>query len=223
MPSEVPRGNTSKKREQLARRERELQHALRSGFTREKLVRAAEDLRAARLSLLKAERYWAEDGRTRGRDVEERVTKIHNDTQQWMEKPVDEILRDYSVQSPDGSQRLVAASVSISTAQEVCPRQHQPKQIMLRPTFSLMAVTAMICATVFATMEMLRFRGAVGFEAHQGFPFKWYWYTDFQNNDKPNNGYLWSGLALDIIIWLFVIVVFGWCVDHLARRFRKKP
>ena len=80
-------------------------------------------------------------------------------------------------------------------------------------------MTAMIFATVFATIEMLRFRGAIGFAAHQGIPFKWYWYTDLVHNDEPGNGYLWSGLALDILIWFCAIVAFGLCVEYIARRF----
>ena len=77
----------------------------------------------------------------------------------------------------------------------------------------------MICATVFATLEMLRFRGAVGFAAHQGFPFHWYWYTDLIHNNEPANGYIWSGLVLDVVSWLFAIVLLGWCVEYIARRY----
>jgi hypothetical protein len=95
MPSNVPRSNTTKKREQLRLQERKLEHALRSGFSRERLVGAAEDLRAAHLSLLKAELYWAQDAKIRGRDIEERVTKIQDDSRRWQEKSVDEILHDY--------------------------------------------------------------------------------------------------------------------------------
>ena len=97
MPSEVPRSNTTKKREQLERREQELAHALRSGFSREKLVRAAEDLRAAQLSLLKAELYWTENAKIRGREVDEHITKIQDDTRRWTERSIDEILHDQVV------------------------------------------------------------------------------------------------------------------------------
>ncbi len=94
MPSEVPRNNTAKKREQLLRREQELEHALRSGFARERLIKAAEDLRAARLSLLKAELYWVQDAKVRGHDIDKRVAKIQSDTQRCLEKSIDEILHD---------------------------------------------------------------------------------------------------------------------------------
>ena len=95
MPSQVPRSNTTNKREQLERREQELAHALRSGFLREKLVRAAENLRAAQLSLLKAELYWTVNAKIRGREVDERVTKIQDETRKWAERSVDEILHDH--------------------------------------------------------------------------------------------------------------------------------
>lgn len=95
MPSRAPRNNTDKKRQQLLQRERELEHALRSDFSRESLIKAAEKLRAAHLSLLKAELYWAQDAKVRGRDMDERVAKIQSDTQRWLDKSIEEILHDY--------------------------------------------------------------------------------------------------------------------------------
>ena len=97
MPSEVPRNNATKKREQLTRREQELVHALRSGVSRERLVQVVEEVRAAQLSLLKAELYWTEDARVRGRDVGERISKSQTDSQRWIEWSVDEILHEYSI------------------------------------------------------------------------------------------------------------------------------
>jgi hypothetical protein len=94
MPSYPPRADTTKKREQLLKREQEFQHAIRVGFSRERLVRAAENLRATQLSLLKAELYWARDARIRGRDVDERVAKIEGETRKWTEKTFDQILAE---------------------------------------------------------------------------------------------------------------------------------
>ena len=94
MPSNPPRANTTKKREQLRKREQEFEHAIQVGFTHEKLVRVAENLRAAHLSLLKAEFYWTRDARIRGRDVDERIAKIEDDTRKWMDKTFDEILAE---------------------------------------------------------------------------------------------------------------------------------
>jgi hypothetical protein len=101
MPSSVPRTDTTKKREQLARRERELDHAIRSALSRDQLVRAAEGVRAAQLSRLKAELYWAEEARIIGRGVVGRGVEAHigntqRDQQRWTERSSDEILNDYT-------------------------------------------------------------------------------------------------------------------------------
>ena len=96
MPSHVPRTDTTKKREQLERREQELLHALRSALPHEQLVRAVEAVRTAHLSLLKAERYWAEDAKITGCNVDERIRNIQRDTQRWTERSVDEILHEHT-------------------------------------------------------------------------------------------------------------------------------
>ena len=96
MPSHVPRTDTTKKREQLERRQQELQHTIRSALPHEQLVRAVEAVRAAHLSLLKAERYWAEDAKVAGRDIDERIRNIQCDTQRWTERSVDEILHEHT-------------------------------------------------------------------------------------------------------------------------------
>jgi hypothetical protein len=96
MPSHVPRSDTSKKRGQLERREQELEHAIRTALSREELVRAAEAMRAAHLSLLKAELYWAEDAKIAGRDIDARIRNIRRDTQKWTERSIDEILDDHT-------------------------------------------------------------------------------------------------------------------------------
>jgi hypothetical protein len=93
---------------------------------------------------------------------------------------------------------------------------------MLRQRFSFISVTAMIGVTVFAVLAVCRFRGAVGFAAHRGYPFTWYWYTDVSSNDDPGYGYRWSGLVLDIAIWLLAIIAFGLCVEYMLQRFSKK-
>jgi hypothetical protein len=94
MPSDPPRANTAKKREQLLKREQEFRHALCAGFARERLVTAAENLRAAQISLLKAELYWTRDAKIRGRDVEKRIAKIEKDARQWMDKTFDQIVAE---------------------------------------------------------------------------------------------------------------------------------
>ena len=80
--------------EQLLKREQEFVHAIRVGFSRERLVRAAQNLRAAQLSLLEAELYWALNARIRGHDVDARIAKIPDDTRNWLEKTFDLILAE---------------------------------------------------------------------------------------------------------------------------------
>jgi hypothetical protein len=96
MPSQAPRSNTDKKREQLRQCELELKHALRSDFSRDRLIGAAEKLRAAALSLVKARFYWAKDAKIKGRNFDERVAKFQSETQKWKNKSIDEILHDYA-------------------------------------------------------------------------------------------------------------------------------
>ena len=76
----------------------------------------------------------------------------------------------------------------------------------------------MVGATVFAVLAVFRFRGAVGFSAHQGFPFAWHWYTDLVVNNDPGSGYRWCVLVLDVVIWLLAIVAFGSCVEYIAQK-----
>ena len=73
-----------------------MDHAIRSALSRDELVRAAEGVRAAQLSLLKAELYWAEEAKVVGRDVDARIGNIQRDTQRWTERSIDEILHDYT-------------------------------------------------------------------------------------------------------------------------------
>lgn len=61
MPSAAPRSNATKKEEQLRQKQQELEHAIRGGLSQDKLVRAAERVRAAQLSQLKARLHWTED------------------------------------------------------------------------------------------------------------------------------------------------------------------
>jgi len=94
MPSHVPRTDTLKKEVQLGKREQELEHAIRHGFTRELLTRAVERVRTAHLSLLKARRHWA--GNVRDRDAAARLRNIERETENWKLRSVDEILKSHT-------------------------------------------------------------------------------------------------------------------------------
>ena len=91
MPSHAPRSDTTKKREQLTRRQQELQHAIRAGLPHEQVLGAVEAVRAANLSLLKAELHWAEEARLNGDNTHERIRNIHEESRKWLNKTPNEI------------------------------------------------------------------------------------------------------------------------------------
>ena len=93
---------------------------------------------------------------------------------------------------------------------------------MLRQRFSFISVVAMMGMTVFAVLEVLRMRGMVGFTAHQGIPFRWYWYTDISTQYDPGYSFSWSGLALDVAIWSIAVLVVGLVVEFIVQRFPRK-
>lgn len=103
MPSNVPRSDTSKKREQVLQRQRQLEHAIRSKRPDNKLLQAAERVREAQLSLLKARLHWALEARfryiyppsTRTRDFGE-IAKIEEATRAWTDKSAGTIISEYS-------------------------------------------------------------------------------------------------------------------------------
>jgi hypothetical protein len=94
MPSHAPRTDTTKKREQLTRRQQELQHAIRAGLSQEQVLSAVEAVRAANLSLLKAELHWAEEAMLKGDDAHERIRNIHQESQKWKNRTPDEIANE---------------------------------------------------------------------------------------------------------------------------------
>ena len=94
MPSHAPRADTTKKREQLTRRQHELQHAIREGLPHDQVLSAVEAVRAAHLSLLKAELHWAEEARLNGDDVHERIRNIHLEAQKWKNRTSDAIANE---------------------------------------------------------------------------------------------------------------------------------
>jgi hypothetical protein len=99
MPTYPPRHDSTKKRELLLKRQQELQHAIRAGASHRQLAGAAEKLRSAQLSLLKAELMWARESRLRNFRVSElspaaqkRISHIEEQTRKWAGRTVDEIL-----------------------------------------------------------------------------------------------------------------------------------
>ena len=78
-------------------RRHELEHAIRAQLPREKLNTAAEVFRAAQLSLLKANLYWAQDAVIRGSDAKTRIERAERETEIWTAKSVDDILQHFNV------------------------------------------------------------------------------------------------------------------------------
>ena len=103
MPSAEPRSNATKKEEQLRQKRQELEHAIRCELPQDKLARAAERVRAAQLSLLKARLHWIEDaqiqrstlGSSYTRDVGE-AAGIIEATRSWTEKAVETIIGEHA-------------------------------------------------------------------------------------------------------------------------------
>lgn len=94
MPSDVPRSNSTKKREQLERRIAALVFARQRNESAEKLERLAEDVREGRLGLLKAELHWVNEPQQKKIANTERIAQLESQMQAWAAKSVDDILRE---------------------------------------------------------------------------------------------------------------------------------
>jgi len=99
MPLYAPRSQEPyKKKELLFKREQQLRHALSSGLASVKVSRAAENVRAAQLMILKAEqdliRYDPEtEARTR------QLAAIEKKRNTWQSMSVEAIVQQYSARS----------------------------------------------------------------------------------------------------------------------------
>lgn len=96
MPTWPPRSNSTKKREQLVRREEELRHAIRSAAAPAVVMKGAERVRLAQLSILKAERHWTRDIKMRRKNVATGLHSIEKGITEWQEKPVGAIIAAYT-------------------------------------------------------------------------------------------------------------------------------
>jgi hypothetical protein len=89
--------------------------------------------------------------------------------------------------------------------------------VLTRQRFSFLSVAAMMLATIYSTLLTMTVYGAIGFSGSQGFPFRWYWWTDLTTQYHPGQEYRWGALALDMVIWLFIVVAIGFGVEHGIR------
>jgi hypothetical protein len=100
MPSWAPRSDTTKKREQLLKREEELKHAVRAGLPHAKVLKAAQRVREAQLSLLKARLHWARDAQIQksGQGVTRaygEVEEIEDAIRDWKQKSTEAIVSEH--------------------------------------------------------------------------------------------------------------------------------
>jgi hypothetical protein len=85
-----------KKKEILARREQELLHALGQAASRQDLIRAAEDVRAAQLRVLAAERATVPPCEKHAK----RLAPIDAESRRWANMPVEVIVAEYRSKLP---------------------------------------------------------------------------------------------------------------------------
>ena len=86
----------------MRQKQLELEHAIDSHLPPAKLARAAERVRAAQLSLLKARLHWIEDAQIQRSRLGSRFTRhvgeaaeIRDATRVWTEKAVEIIIREH--------------------------------------------------------------------------------------------------------------------------------
>lgn len=83
MPLYPPRSENVKKREQLAQKEYELNHALRNNFTGQKLSKAIEKYRSAMLSFLKSKIHLHKEQDYQGRPGNLKVKNLEMEITAW--------------------------------------------------------------------------------------------------------------------------------------------
>lgn len=92
MPSFPPRKDTTKKQDQLLKKEAELIHAIRINSTNEKLIKVAEKYKAAQIALLKAKLHVIKEKELQKRVQKYNVSKIEAEKELWTNKTIEEIL-----------------------------------------------------------------------------------------------------------------------------------
>jgi hypothetical protein len=100
MTTYIRRSYPAKKLAILGKRENEIMHAIYSGFSNERLFKAAEKVRAAQLAVLKGKRHYVVDD---GNPHFDGFKEVDAKTAEWTSKPVEEIVRYYR-EAPKDSQ-----------------------------------------------------------------------------------------------------------------------
>ena len=92
MPLYAPRTEPIKKREQLLLREKELQIAIKTNASNEKIVKLVEKYRLAQLSLNKAKLHEFQERELQKKTTTLKIEKIESDILAWTNKPDLEII-----------------------------------------------------------------------------------------------------------------------------------
>jgi hypothetical protein len=95
MPTFPPRGEPIKKKEQLAQREIELQHAIRNNFETQKLIGSVERYRMAQLSILKARIHEIHDKEFQNKPHTSDIGKLEKVILSWTNKTVEDIIIEF--------------------------------------------------------------------------------------------------------------------------------
>ena len=94
MPCFAPRLEPVKKREQLQKFKRELEHAVKKDLPIEKQIRLVDKYRLAQLSLLKAKMHEAKEGNFERKNNTLVIGKIENQASLWKAKSFELILKE---------------------------------------------------------------------------------------------------------------------------------
>ena len=94
MPSFVPRSNSEQKQELFEKRVLQLIGAVNAGHNMTKIVNAAEKLRLAAFSLIKAKRHKLAWG-----NREQQLANLEQEEERWRAITIDEIVLQYASQS----------------------------------------------------------------------------------------------------------------------------
>lgn len=91
--------NHQKKQRIFAKRERELLHAIKHTFSQEKLLLAAEKLRAAKIGVFKC-RFSANNANQPHNFSAEQMAERNEQVRQWLEMSSEEIVNMYRSDAP---------------------------------------------------------------------------------------------------------------------------
>ena len=97
MPTYAPRTEPIKKKEEVAKRKRELVFAIHKSIPNDKLIKAVDKYRKAQLSLLKAKVHRLSEDILQKKQSKIEIDEIENILTSWMKKSNSEIINEVLV------------------------------------------------------------------------------------------------------------------------------